>query len=96
MLYEVITVATVEARDVSVCVRDNGIGFSAEVAGDAWFCGYPFGAEFVITSYSIHYTKLYDTSHTPVTARAMPPRARPCRVSPNKAQAISAVVGGVR
>ncbi len=35
-------------------------------------------------------------SHTPNTVNAMPTSARPVSVSPNMAQAISAVVGGVR
>lgn len=35
-------------------------------------------------------------SHTPNTVNAMPTSARPASVSPNMAQAISAVVGGVR
>ena len=38
----------------------------------------------------------FRASHTPSTANAMPASARPVSVSPNIAQAISAVVGGVR
>ena len=35
-------------------------------------------------------------SHTPTAANAIPASAQPVSVSPNMAQAISAVVGGVR
>ena len=72
MLYEVITLATATRIVTGLVVSEEAIGRTMAAYG-------PFAAtERVITSYSIHYTKLYES--LPASARSksrrMPARAR--------------------
>ena len=74
MLYEVITflesISYLQRYDIPVIGINSGrLGFLANISKE----------EFVITSYSIHYTKLYDTSKSATSLAPMAQRGRSFR-----------------